>query len=41
MGDFVYAISDKAITAHRLSDLATVAEQVLPGFTSGDYWWWY
>jgi len=41
MGDFVYAISDKAITAHRLSDLGTVAEQLLPGYQQGDYWWWY
>jgi hypothetical protein len=41
MGDFVYAVSDKAITAHRLSDLGMTAEQVLPGYTSGQYWWWY
>jgi hypothetical protein len=41
MGDFVYAVSDKAITAHRTSDLGKVAEQVLPGYTAGDYWWWY
>jgi len=41
MGDFVYAISDKAITAHRLSDLAKTAEQVLPGYTAGDYYWWW
>jgi hypothetical protein len=41
MGDFVYAISDKAITAHRVSDLGTVALQTLPGYTSGDYYWWW
>ncbi len=41
MGDYVYAVSDKAITAHRISDLGKVAEQVLPGYTAGDYWWWY
>lgn len=41
MGEYVYAVSDKAITAHRLTDLGKVAEQVLPGYTSGDhYWWW-
>jgi len=41
MGDYVYAISDKAITAHRTSDLGRVAEQLLPGFTLNDwYWWW-
>ncbi len=41
MGDYVYAISDKAITAHRVSDLGKVAEQVMPGYTAGDYYWWY
>jgi hypothetical protein len=41
MGDFVYAISDKAITAHRVSDLGQTAVQTLPGFTAGDYYWWY
>lgn len=41
MGDYVYAISDKAITAHRLSDLGTVAAQVLPGYTPSDYYWWW
>jgi hypothetical protein len=41
MGDYVYAISDKAITAHRTSDLVKVAEQTLPGYSSNDwYWWW-
>jgi hypothetical protein len=41
MGDFVYAISDKAITAHRVSDLGKTAEQVLPGYSPNDYYWWY
>jgi uncharacterized secreted protein with C-terminal beta-propeller domain len=41
MGDYVYAISDKAITVHQTADLAKVNEQVLPGYTEGDwYWWW-
>ncbi len=41
MGDFVYAISDKAITAHRTEDLAQVNVALLPGYTEGDwYWWW-
>jgi hypothetical protein len=41
MGEFVYAISDKAITAHRVTDLGKVAEQTLPGYTGHDwYWWW-
>ena len=41
MGDYVYAISDKAITAHRVTDLGKVAEQTLPGFTPSDYYWWW
>lgn len=42
MGDFVYAISDRGITAHHLDELATpVAEQALPGYSNDDiYWWW-
>jgi uncharacterized secreted protein with C-terminal beta-propeller domain len=41
MGDFVYAISDKAITVHRTADLGKVNEQVLPGYVDGDWWWWW
>ena len=41
MGDYVYAISDKAITVHRTADLAKVNEQVLPGYVEGDWWWWW
>jgi len=41
MGDYVYAISDKAITVHRTSDLGKVNEQVLPGYVEGDWWWWW
>jgi hypothetical protein len=41
MGEYVYAISDKAITAHRVSDLGKVAEQKLPGYTGNDYYWWW
>ncbi|HEX5060759.1 MAG TPA: beta-propeller domain-containing protein [Kofleriaceae bacterium] len=41
MGDFVYAISDKAVTAHRVSDLGKTAEQTLPGYTPNDYYWWW
>ncbi len=41
MGDFIYAISDRGITVHRLDDLAMVAEQTLPGYRPQDlYWWW-
>jgi len=41
MGDFVYAISDRAVTAHRVSDLGQVAAQTLPGYTETDYYWWW
>jgi hypothetical protein len=41
MGDFVYAISDKAVTAHRLDNLNQTAAQTLPGYTPGDYYWWW
>jgi hypothetical protein len=41
MGDFIYAISDKAITVHRTSDLVQVNQALLPGYTHGEwYWWW-
>lgn len=41
MGDYIYAISDRAITVHRTSDLGQVTAQTLPGYTEGDwYWWW-
>ena len=36
MGDYIYAISDKAITVHRTSDLGQVTAQPLPGYTEGD-----
>jgi uncharacterized secreted protein with C-terminal beta-propeller domain len=41
MGDFVYAISDKAITAHRIGDLGQTAAQELPGYSPNDYYWWW
>ena len=41
MGDYLYAISDKAITVHRTSDLGQVGVQLLPGYDPNDnYWWW-
>lgn len=41
MGDYIYAISDKAITVHRTSDLAQVDSELLPGTSPNDvYWWW-
>jgi len=41
MGEFIYAISDKAISVHRTSDLVKVTDALLPGYQPGDYWWWW
>jgi len=41
MGDFIYAISDKAITVHRNTDLGQVTAQPLPGYLPNDYYWWW
>jgi uncharacterized secreted protein with C-terminal beta-propeller domain len=41
MGDYLYAISDKAITVHRTADLGKVADARLPGYVAGDWWWWW
>jgi hypothetical protein len=41
MGDFIYAISDKAITVHRTADLTFQTAQTLPGYVPGDYYWWW
>jgi hypothetical protein len=41
MGDYVYAISDKAITSHRVTDLGTVNVGRLPGYDENDWWWWW
>ncbi|HEY8147092.1 MAG TPA: beta-propeller domain-containing protein [Kofleriaceae bacterium] len=40
MGDYIYAISARAITAHSLDGLTEVAAEELPGPTD-QYWWWY
>jgi hypothetical protein len=41
MGDFIYAISDRGITAHRLTDLSLAKQVTLPGTRPEDvYWWW-
>ena len=41
MGDYLYAISDKAITVHRTADLGKVNDARLPGYVEGDWWWWW
>lgn len=37
---YIYAISDKGITAHKLSDMTPVAQAELPGTTNEQYWWY-
>jgi hypothetical protein len=39
MGDFIYAISDRAVTAHHLDDLSLSAQVALPG-TDGSWHYW-
>ena len=39
MGEFIYAISDKAISVHRVSDAGLVADELLPGYQYNDWWW--
>jgi hypothetical protein len=41
MGEFIYAISDRGISVHRLADLAKVADATLPGYTSDQMYWWF
>ncbi len=41
MGDFIYAISDRGITVHRIADLAPVTSAPLPGWQPDDLWWWW
>ncbi|CAN5914997.1 hypothetical protein BH11MYX2_BH11MYX2_08370 [soil metagenome] len=41
MGDFIYAVSDKAITVNRADDLSAVTVQTLPGYVPEDYYWWW
>jgi uncharacterized secreted protein with C-terminal beta-propeller domain len=40
MGDYIYAISAHAITAHSLDGLSEVAAEELPGPTDQWYWWY-
>jgi hypothetical protein len=41
MGDYIYAISDKAVSVHRTSDLGKVTDGLLPGYQDNDWWWWW
>jgi hypothetical protein len=41
MGDFIYAISDRAITVARIADLAPVTAAPLPGWQPDGLWWWW
>ncbi|MEO0814352.1 MAG: hypothetical protein AAFY60_15930, partial [Myxococcota bacterium] len=40
MGDFIYAISDKGVTAHNMDSMTMAASEVLPGRLDNPYWWW-
>ena len=40
MGDYIYAVSARAITAHSLDGLTEVAAEELPGPTDQYYWWY-
>jgi hypothetical protein len=39
MGDYLYALSDRGITASFLDDLSLTASLDLPGSSCGVYWW--
>lgn len=42
MGDFIYAISDRGVTVHKLApSLDMVTAQELPGYSPSDWWWWW
>ncbi|MEM6274576.1 MAG: beta-propeller domain-containing protein [Myxococcota bacterium] len=40
MGDYIYAISNKGVTAHRTDTLELSASESLPGPGDEPYWWW-
>ncbi|MFH0903157.1 MAG: beta-propeller domain-containing protein, partial [Pseudomonadota bacterium] len=41
MGDYIYAIGEAGITVTKLEGLEPVTEQLLPGYSREDlYWWW-
>jgi len=39
MGDFLYVLSTRALTVHRLDDLSEVVAEELP-YPAPPYWWW-
>jgi hypothetical protein len=39
MGDYIYTVSSRALTVHRLSDLGMVTDAELP-LPAEPYWWW-
>jgi hypothetical protein len=41
MGDFIYAISDRGISVHKLADLSLVTDAELPGTIPNQYYWWW
>ncbi|MEO1172781.1 MAG: beta-propeller domain-containing protein, partial [Myxococcota bacterium] len=40
MGDYVYAISDRGVTAHNLDTMQLAASEELDGEDYEMYWWW-
>lgn len=40
MGDYIYAISDRGVTAHKLDDLSPSASLQLTGSIQETYWWY-
>ncbi|MEM6730578.1 MAG: beta-propeller domain-containing protein [Myxococcota bacterium] len=40
MGDYIYAISDKGVTAHHTESMEMAATQTLIGPTDSPYWFW-
>ena len=41
-GDFIYTISDGAITVHETATPGVVVDsELLPGYTPDDYYWWW
>ncbi|MEM6531143.1 MAG: beta-propeller domain-containing protein [Myxococcota bacterium] len=40
MGDYVYAISDRGVTAHNLDTMQLAASEELDGEDFEMYWWW-
>ena len=38
---FIYAISDRGVSVHKVSDMSLAAKVALPGTTGYEYYWWF